>query len=261
MATRRGREAETAVLLEGPKVIRTVLDLGIVPLFAVREAGRTSAEIETLSTRLDRMGVEVVEVEAPQMQDLATTEAPQGILMVASEPRSSLPAPERSPDARCLVLDAVQDPGNVGTLVRAAAALGVDRVFALDGTADPWGAKAVRASAGLVFGLPIHLLPWVEAISWIEEARLPLLVAERSGEDLREWIAGGQGQAWRGWALLLGNEGRGVRADVSAHGHAKLAIPITGGADSLNVSSAGAILLWSLGPGREDRNVKPEGVR
>jgi TrmH family RNA methyltransferase len=163
-----------------------------------------------------------------------------------------LPEPPGGGEERCLLLDGIQDPGNVGTLIRAAAALGVHRVLVLDGTADPWGPKAIRASAGHSFTIPIHTIAWTEAERWLEGAGLPLFVAERGGIDLRDWLrsADAAGRNGSGWALLLGNEGRGPREQARARATARLGIPLAAGVDSLNVSTAGAILLWTLGMGR-----------
>jgi TrmH family RNA methyltransferase len=191
-------------------------------------------------------------VPAALFRELSQTEAPQGILGVAAEPRTALPPPASAGSERCLVLDAVQDPGNVGTLVRTAAALGVTRVVALDGTTDPWGAKAVRASAGLVFALPVHVVSWAEASAWIASVAVPLLVASAGGDDLRAGAPSAASGPGSGWALLLGNEGQGARPEAAAAASARLAIPMVGGVESLNVATAGAILLWALGPGRAD---------
>jgi TrmH family RNA methyltransferase len=232
-------------------VLATALDHGAVLSFVLKDEGARTDELEALLERLASAGTEVVEVSPALFAGFAQTESPQGILGVAAEPRAALPEPRASAGTRCLVLDAVQDPGNVGTLVRAAAALGAERVFSLDGTADPWSAKAIRASAGLVFALPVHLLQWEEAARWIEEAELPLLVADRAGRDLRDWLAETPAGGGGGWALLLGNEGRGPREGARERAAVHLAIPLTSGADSLNVSTAGAILLWAVGPGRD----------
>lgn len=266
IASRRGREAEGVVLLEGPRVLEAALAHGVVPSFLVRGGRESSHDLDVLTENLARAGAEVVEVPATAFAELAQTDSPQGILGIAAEPRATLPDPKSAGAERCLLLDGVQDPGNVGTLIRTAAALGITRVLALDGTADPWSAKAVRASAGLCFALPVLAFPWEEADAWRESAGLPLLVAERGGEDIRSWLASragprisglsasgsmGRGEGGLGWALLLGNEGQGPRAAARARAAAQIAIPLAASVDSLNVSIAGAILLWALGPGRE----------
>jgi len=251
VTTRRGREAEGVVLLEGPHVLESALDWGAVPTFVLLGTESSSDSIDPLKLRLLEAGVEVIPVSTELLEAFAQTDSPQGILGVATEPRAVLPPAGSGSGQRCLVLDGVQDPGNVGTLVRAAAALGADRVVALDGTADPWSAKAVRAAAGLSFAIPIHLLEWEETATWLDLEGLPHLVADRSGQDVRGWLRGAPTGPGAGWALVVGNEGKGPRADVLARATARLAIPLQGGVDSLNVSTAGAILLWALGAGRD----------
>lgn len=257
ISTRRGREAEGVVLLEGPRVLATAWEQGAELLFAVVQAGPRDPAARSLADRIAGAGVDLHEVAAEAFGGLATTENPQGILAVAREPVSPLDLP--SGGASALVLDGIQDPGNVGTLVRTAAALAVDRVLALDGTADAWGAKAVRASAGLVFRIPPSRVTWERARRWLEEARVPLIVADPRGTDLRMWLRAREARNTSArsdvasrWALLLGNEGAGPRREALDAASARLAIPLPAGVESMNVAMAGAILLWALGPGREE---------
>jgi TrmH family RNA methyltransferase len=139
-----------------------------------------------------------------------------------------------------LLLDRLQDPGNMGTLIRAARAFGVDAVVVLDGSVDPWNPKAVRAAAGASFRTHIAQVRWVEARPWLEEQQIEILAADASGDDVRSIQPGGS------WALAIGNEGAGLRADLSAASTKSIAIPMPGGAESLNAGVAGSILLYSL---------------
>jgi RNA methyltransferase, TrmH family len=249
ITVRKGREAEGVVLLEGPRVLITALDAGAELSFVLRVEGSDFEGADSLEGRLLSSGIPVVGVGEDILREMAQTDAPQGILAVARQPHSDLPASAGAGSLRVLILDAVQDPGNVGALIRSAAALGVDLVLPLDGTADPWSAKAIRASAGSAFRVPIHPLPWSEAHAWIGAAEVALLVADPEGEDVRWWIRS-RGSASSGrWALVLGNEGRGVRPEVEASASARLSIPLRSGVESLNVAMAGAILMWALGPG------------
>ena len=259
ISTRRGREAERVVLLEGPRVLTTAVQNGAEILFVVREGGVRDSPSLPHAELFSKFETEVVGVPPGGLKEFAATDN-QGVLAVAREPRTELTTPQPiagSPASPCtLVLDGVQDPGNAGTLVRAAAALGVGRVFGLDGTVDLWSAKAVRASAGLVFHLPIHTLDWGRAQAWLEAAELPLLVAHPQGQDVREWLRADGAEDVRdrhssGWALLVGNETAGPRREALEAAAAQLSIPVPPGVDSLNVAMAGAILLWTLGPARE----------
>ncbi len=237
------------VALEGPRALDTALDHGAELLFALRESGPAEGARRRFLDRVHALGVEVVEVPRATFSALASTESPLGILALAREPGAELPDRPATRPPRILVLDRVQEPGNVGVLIRAAAAFGLERVLLLDGTADPWSSKAVRASAGLSFALPLHPVSWASGRDWLAGAGVPLLVADGAGEDVRSWL-NGRGSPDPGWALLVGNEGAGARPEARREARAtRVAIPVAEGVESLNVASAGAILLWALGPG------------
>jgi RNA methyltransferase, TrmH family len=186
LTRRRGRERERLVLIEGHRVVETVLGGGHPFRFALLSTG-SSREEDRVAGALEEKGTEVRVVEPEVLRGVSDTETPQGLLAVVEEPSAVLPT-GRAVAGRggiVLVLDQVQDPGNVGTLIRSAAALGAERVLVLDGTADPWSPKAVRASAGFSFRIPVHRLSLGEALDWLEASRTPLLVAEASGTDVR----------------------------------------------------------------------------
>lgn len=236
---RKTREREGLVLTEGIRSVREALKAGAEPEFAV-----VSPRLETLAWGTDLLATlrarvgEVERVADGELDALADTERPQGVLVVFRQPlwqEASLVV-----EGRYLVLDAVQDPGNVGTLVRAATAFRVDGVVALDGTADPWGPKAVRASAGMVFRTPVLQAGADEAVERLAQARVPVLVAEASGTD----VATLPFQA--SWALAVGNEGAGVREALRTVARRSVRIPMPGPAESLNAGVAGAILLYAL---------------
>lgn len=238
----RMREREGMVLVEGLRTCREALRSPAEVRFAVCTPGlEESTEGATLAAELKEAGVTVHRVDEEHLAGLSDTETPQGCLLVCAEPRpSGVDAPAE--DTRLLVLDGVQDPGNVGTLIRAAWAFAVSGVVALDGTADPWGAKAVRASAGGCFHVPVLRTGWE---GWRERpSGLRLLVADAAGDD----VAGAD--ASPPWALVVGNEARGARAEVREAAAALVALPMAGGAESLNAAMAGAILLYDLGRSR-----------
>ncbi len=236
---RKTREREGLVLAEGIRAVGEALKAGAEPEFAV-----VSPRLETLAwgtdllaTLRERVG-DIERVGDAELDALADTERPQGVLVVFRQPSRSDASVVTG--GRCLVLDAVQDPGNVGTLVRAATAFRVDGVVALDGTADPWGPKAVRASAGMVFRTPVLQAGAEAALELLALAGIPVLVAEASGTD----VAALPFQA--SWALAVGNEGAGVREAFRSVARRSVRIPMPGPAESLNAGVAGAILLYAL---------------
>lgn len=243
---RKTREREGLVLVEGVRAVGEALAAGAEPRFAVASP-RLDEVHEGAAVRLamHAAGIEIEEVEDGELRELSDTEHPQGLLLVCVEPH---PGDEVvRPGGRYLVLDAVQDPGNVGTLVRAATAFAVDAVLALDGTADLWSPKAVRASAGMAFRRPLLVREAAVALELLRAAGVPLLVADAGGADVDD-------VAWRGgWALVVANEGAGPRAELRREARGVVRIPMPGPAESLNVAMAGAVLLYALT--REDTRV------
>jgi TrmH family RNA methyltransferase len=227
------------VLAEGIRVVREALDAGADLRFAVSSPRAEALGAALVLARLEGSGVEIVRVDDGELAALGETETPQGLLAVVREPRPSLAgllAEARS----LLVLDGVQDPGNAGTLVRTAAAFGLDGVLALDGTVDPWSPKAVRASAGCGFRLPVITLPWRDAAGALEASGVAVLVADAGGRPV------GESPAPARWALVVGSEARGARAEVKRAAAALVAVPMPGGTESLNAGVAGAILMFDL---------------
>jgi TrmH family RNA methyltransferase len=227
------------VLAEGIRVVREALDAGADFRFAVSSPRAEALGAAPVLARLEDSGVEIVRVDDGELAVLGETETPQGLLAVVREPRPSLAgllAEARS----LLVLDGVQDPGNAGTLVRSAAAFGLDGVLALDGTVDPWSPKAVRASAGCGFRLPVITSPWSDAVGALEASGVAVLVADAGGRPV------GEGPAPARWALVVGSEARGARAEVKRAAAALVAVPMPGGTESLNAGVAGAILMFDL---------------
>jgi TrmH family RNA methyltransferase len=247
LRNRKGRARERQVLVEGVRAAGEALAAGAEVTFAcvsprLGDVGGGPG----LAEALRRAGVEVVSVADDDLGRLADTEHPQGVLLVCREPGRDSDALEAG--GRYLVLDAIQDPGNVGTLIRAAVAFDVDAVLALDGTADPWSPKAVRASAGLLFRLPVHSLDAPRAVELVHAAGIELLVAAAEGTDVRNVSPAG------GWALVVGNEGAGVRDELRAACRHTVAIRMPGPAESLNAGIAGAILLHALSGARTVEN-------
>lgn len=224
------------MLVEGVRAAGEALDAGVEVVFAVAsprlsggEAGRKLAE--RLASH------ELAEVDDRELARLSDTEQHQGALLVCREPAADLGAVEAG--GRWLVLDRVQDPGNAGTLVRAAVAFALDGVLCLQGTVDPWSTKTVRASAGGVFRLPVIRAEAEEAATRLADVGIPLLVADTGGEEV-----GGAEQG--AFALVVGNEGGGVRPELIERAARSVGVRMRGPAESLNVAMAAAILLHDL---------------
>lgn len=231
----KGRREHGMLLVEGPHVARDAVDAGAV----VHQALYTGAAahdpaVAGMLEELREAGAVVEQVEAAELAEFADTVTPQGLLLVVEIPRAGLADVAA---ARLVVLDAVQDPGNVGTLIRAAEALGAAGVALLPGTADPWNPKVVRAAAGSSFRIPVFDTSIEELAEWCRARSVPLLAAAAGGTPAPRSAAA------RDAALVLGNEGAGVSDEVLALADAIVGVPQRGRADSLNVALAGAILM------------------
>ena len=211
---------------------------GALRTAAFAAAPRGSALLDAL----ERRGIECTEVDEQEFLSAADTEHPQGILAVADVPSSPLSTLPESEFTRLLVLDAIQDPGNVGSLVRTAAALGVAAVVALPGTADLWNAKSVRGGAGAHFRIPAEHASPDELASFLAARHVALWGADAGGEAI------GTVAAPQRLALAVGNEGAGLSAGVRAASAKLVGLPMAAGVESLNVSVAAGIMLWALRP-------------
>ena len=232
----RTRAREGLVLVEGVRAVQEAIDGGAELRFAIVSdgLGRRGAATE-LREALE--GRDVVGVTDGELLALSATEHPQGVLAVCGEPVWEI---SDLTGRRFLVLDAVQDPGNVGTLVRAAVAFALDGVVCLDGTADPWEPKAVRAAAGMTFRLPVVRAGADAARERLRTLGVPLIVADASGTPI------GRDAPTEAFAVVVGNEGAGVRPTLREVAERRVSVRMPGPAESLNVGVAGSILVHAL---------------
>jgi TrmH family RNA methyltransferase len=237
---RKHREREGRFLAEGVRVVEDLLTSPLaVHWTATASSLEDSARGRALVDELDRRELPRRQLSDAEFQRIAVTEHSQGIIAVASIPTWELSALLNGPAPHVvLVLDAVQDPGNFGTLVRSAEALGAAGVIALPGTVDPWNPKSVRAAVGSTFRIPVVGSPWEAAAAWLRQEGFRVLGADAAGGPL----PADPGRA----ALVVGNEGAGLSDAVRAAVDELVGIPLRGRAESLNVSAAAAILLYEL---------------
>jgi TrmH family RNA methyltransferase len=237
---RTEREERGLFLAEGIRVVEALADSALdVELVVVSDSLAATPRGAALLAGLGSKH-EVRAVPDSVLARVAATESPQGVVVAARIPAASLetvPVRERS---TVLVLDAVQDPGNFGTLVRSADAFGADLVLALPGTVDPWNPKAVRAAAGSSFHVPILSAGTEEALAWLRSHAYRILAADTEGVPVGS-VPGAERNA-----LVVGNEGAGIGQAVRAAADAVVAVPIRVSAESLNVGVAAGILLYLL---------------
>ena len=233
LARRKERYAARQFVIEGVRVIEEALNAGIIPVFALFTA-QTDPRARGLIERLHAIVPDTLEVNDAVMRDIAQTETPQGIVAVL--PFIELASPTQPQFV--LILDSVRDPGNVGTILRSARAAGVDAIFFAPGTADPYNDKVVRAAMGAHFAVPIRVMAWQDINEMVE--MIPrVYLADARGE-----IAYTHADWARPVALIVGGEAAGASDAVQHIATARVAIPMRGGAESLNAAMATTVLLF-----------------
>ena len=239
---RRQRD-EARTLIEGPHLVTACLDQGLLPdLLAVSESVAALPEITALLHRLS--GVQTLCLRDVLFREISELATPVGILA-----RIAIPiAPDGLPAGDCLLLDAVQDAGNVGTLLRTAAAAGVHDVLLGSGCAGAWTPRVLRAAQGAHFGLRIReqvdLADFLEAYPGISVATVA-----------REGIALYTLDLATPTAWIFGNEGAGLAPELIAAATRRTTIPLAAGSESLNVAAAAAICLFEMRRQRSARTM------
>jgi TrmH family RNA methyltransferase len=236
---RKGREHRGLTLAEGIRLVEEALDAGL----AIRHV-LTSLELEgtprgrRLKATIQLRRIPIEGMTEREFDELAATQHPQGVIAVVKPRRWSLEDIPVEPRKPTLVLDGVQDPGNVGTMIRTAWGLGAAGVIALPGTAELANPKVLRASMGGVFKMPCALASENELRQWTDRHRVKVLLAE-AGAPLPQ-------PERAPTALVFGNEGAGISESLTHWAAGKVGIPLRGGAESLNVAIAAGILLYEV---------------
>lgn len=238
---RKARERQGLFVAEG---IRSVEELLASPL---RLTGVLTCDLldrtprgAALAAQCLARGVDVVRVSEREFLSASDTEHPQGILAIAEQPVQSLGTLQMADAARLLVLDGIQDPGNLGTLLRTASALGCSATLVLPGTVDPWNAKVVRSAVGMQFTHPTIGCTEDELSEFLPAHGVALWGADGEGLPL------GSVPTPSRLAIVMGNEGAGLKPSVRALCDTLVGIPMAPGAESLNVAVAAGILLFAL---------------
>lgn len=215
---------------EGPKLLAEALKAGI-PIEAVVTAQGVDPP------GLD--GLWRAEMPAELLNSLCDTKTPQGVLFLAQMPDTA--PPERLTGDRWLVLDGLQDPGNVGTIWRTADALGADGLILINRCADPFSPKTVRATMGACFRLPVYETQAEDLSGLLERSGLPLYATA-----LREDTVDIKTARLSRCAVVIGSEGRGVSPELLRLSEKTIKIPMRERCESLNAAVAAAVILWEM---------------
>jgi TrmH family RNA methyltransferase len=249
-----GREAKGLAAIEGSNLLNEALLAGLhIPTVFVAEDAQSQLDAFTLSA-----STEILLVPRLLLDSTLQTETPQPIAALVEIPDWTLAhilGPAKSAPL-ILVLAGLQDPGNLGTILRSAEAFGATGILALPGTVSPWNPKAVRASAGSIFCLPFLAVPAEESFAALRQAGVRILtttVAAAQPIDLAD-LTGPV-------AILIGNEGNGVPPDIAFHADQPVTIPCPGPVESLNAAIAAGILLYEASRQRQSAAGGPQERR
>ncbi len=239
---RKQRQREELFLVEGIRASGEAVAASVDTVFAI--CSPRLLQLDGGPERLESIhaaGIDAFVVEEAEMNGLADTATPQGILLVCRQPGARLEDIDfPSPPAGVLIADAIQDPANLGTMIRSAAAFDLGAVLALDGTVDPFNAKVVRGTAGACFRIPIVQADWETVHEWTKATDRRLLIADTAGGDPATIETPGV------WALVIGNEAAGVRPAIRELPAGRVGISMGRSVESLNAGVAASILLYAM---------------
>lgn len=239
---KKRRDESGLFIVEGVRLCEELLasnwqiEFGLYTEAAARQE-RAARLIHEASSRY-----RMIQVSEAVFAKVAETEQPQGVLLIAEQAVVTLNQLLSGANRLLVVVDGVQDPGNMGTLLRTADAAGADAVIVTEGSVDPFSGKVLRASMGSIFHLPLAVgISHADLMASFGQAKVRLFATalEAASCYLEADFRGSL-------AVVFGNEGKGVSTELLAHADQKLFIPIYGQAESLNVAAAAAVILYEV---------------
>lgn len=249
LSEKKYRDREGAYIIEGPNMIREALtDRGKARFIFLRAESASDEAIE-IAKSADEQGLAVYELSETVFNKVSQTESPQGIVAVFDKPDNSREKFfEACRDRNVLVIDRVQDPGNIGTLMRTAEAAGFGGAVFIKGSGDPFSAKAVRAASGSAERLPMI---------FTESANDTLALLKSNGKKIFATAMNARQLYYRAdlkknIALVVSNEGNGASEDILNGADEIICIPMDGKTESLNVAMASGIIMFESRRQRND---------
>jgi TrmH family RNA methyltransferase len=231
----RERREAGAFVAEGVRLVEEAVNGNWVIRFVLYDDSLGQRGLRLVG-KLEDKKIEIEKVESRLLQSLSETETPQGIIAVleiSNQPITSLLN-------FILIPDQIRDPGNLGTLLRSAAAAGVQAVLFPPETTDPFAPKVVRSGMGAHFRLPIHSMEWEEIEQISKSANLQIYLADMGGKPCWET------DLHHPLALIIGGEAEGASEQARKLVTQKISIPMSGGIESLNAGVAGSVLLFEV---------------
>jgi TrmH family RNA methyltransferase len=251
-----GRGAQALVGIEGPKLLEEALRAGLRVKMIFLAHGPDRVWERLLDKLKVARDVEVLELPKKLLDQALATETPQPIAALVEPPEWSWSHVLNQNQKKTLivVLAGIQDPGNLGTILRSAEAFGATGVVSLPGTVSAWNAKAVRASAGSVFRVPVLAASVEECIERLREAGVKVLATTARGTGAADLV-----ELNGPVALVIGNEGSGIPDEIVREADGAITIPCPGAVESLNAAVAASVLLYEVSRQRATRISKPSG--
>ncbi|MEN2737849.1 RNA methyltransferase [Microbacterium sp. X-17] len=242
--TKRSARVETGLfLLEGPQAVREAL---VYRPETLRELFATPSAVERhpdVRAAARQAGVEVVLASEAVLEGMADTVTPQGVVAVAKQFPTALDAIFSASPRLVAICEEVRDPGNLGTIIRAADAAGADAVILTGRTVDPYNPKVVRATTGSLFHVPVSLGgDLADVVARARDAGLRVVAADVKGDDLLAARAAGVLAGAVAW--VFGNEAHGLADEAVVLADQALRVPIYGRAESLNLATAASVCLY-----------------
>ena len=231
LKTRKGRTQSGHHLIEGERLVFDALTSGMLPSFVLVREGE-----EPICRRLDEMSIPYAEASEQVMLAVCDTETPQGVCASMRTPQTEPPA--QYPKGLVVALDRLQDPGNLGTVIRTADAFGAAGVLLGEGTTDPFSPKAIRSAMGSTYHIPIWQGKLPEELKRLRESGFAAVCGHLKGSETLPPLPENR-------VLIIGNEANGV-SDEAAEGCILYRLPMRGRAESLNAAVFAAILIHKL---------------
>jgi len=222
----RTRRKEGKIVLEGTRLVRDACEQGLQPDFILYTPKSNVAF-------LAKYGIEPIPVSDEVMRHVSDTQQPQGIIGVFPMPAPALPSDAQ----RVLILDSIRDPGNLGTILRTAAAAGVQAVLLSPTDVDPYNSKALRGGMGAHFRVPIMEMNWAGIAAYC--AHQTIYLADSEGDlryDAVDWTSA--------WAVIIGGEAHGAGHEALALAQQRIYIPMAAATESLNAAVAAGVILF-----------------
>lgn len=238
---KKWRDKENSFLLEGIRIIEDACNQGIKDCVCFLLNNQSNNErILSLVENSRKLNWLFLNIDEPLMNLISGTENGQGIILICHKKQYQKEDLLKPLTGHYVVLDAIQDPGNMGTIIRTSAAAGVKGILLTEGCTDIYSEKVVRSSMGSIFRIPIYQnidIPFLKELK--DKSQLPFL-----GTSLTDAIPYREIGELKNGVFIFGNEGNGVRTEILEMTDQNLYIPIYQGVESLNVSIAAAVILF-----------------